>query len=87
VLVDVHNTLVNTVFKTYGSQVLKDKYLPRLAHSSVGSFCLSESASGSDAFALKTRATKSQSGGSYILSGQKMWITVILLMELRLPAV
>jgi short/branched chain acyl-CoA dehydrogenase len=41
----------------------------------VGSFCLSEPASGSDAFALKTRATKSQSGGSYTISGQKMWIT------------
>jgi len=75
VLVDVHNTIVNTVFKTYGSQMLKDKYLPRLATSSVGSFCLSEPASGSDAFALKTRATKSQSGDSYTLSGQKMWIT------------
>ncbi|KAI5809360.1 acyl-CoA dehydrogenase/oxidase [Pyronema omphalodes] len=75
VMVDVHNTLVNTVFKTYGSEALKNKYLPRLATSSVGSFCLSEPASGSDAFALKTKATKSQSGGSYTISGQKMWIT------------
>jgi len=75
VLVDVHNTLVNTIFKTYASEHLKSKFLPKLASGSVGSFCLSEPASGSDAFALKTRATKSQSGGSYTVSGQKMWIT------------
>ncbi|KAF8245002.1 acyl-CoA dehydrogenase mitochondrial precursor [Wilcoxina mikolae CBS 423.85] len=75
VLVDVHNTLVNTIFKTYGSEALKAKYLPRLASSHVGSFCLSEPESGSDAFALKTKATKSESGESYIISGQKMWIT------------
>jgi len=75
VLVDVHNTLVNTIFKTYGSEALKAKYLPRLASSHVGSFCLSEPASGSDAFALKTKATKSQSGRFYLISGQKMWIT------------
>ncbi|KAI5795621.1 acyl-CoA dehydrogenase [Geopyxis carbonaria] len=75
VLVDVHNTLVNTIFRTYASTALKEKYLPRLATEAVGSFCLSEPASGSDAFALKTRAVKSQSGGSYKLNGQKMWIT------------
>lgn len=75
VLVDVHNTLVNTAFRTYGSAALKKKFLPRLATGTVGSFCLSEPASGSDAFALLTRATKSQSGGSYKISGSKMWIT------------
>jgi short-chain 2-methylacyl-CoA dehydrogenase len=74
-MVDVHNTLVNTAFRTYGSSALKKKYLPRLATNTVGSFCLSEPASGSDAFALLTKATKSQSGGSYTISGQKMWIT------------
>lgn len=76
VLVDVHNTLVNTVFRTYGSAALKEKYLPRLATESVGSFCLSEPASGSDAFALQTKARKTESGDAYIISGQKMWITV-----------
>ncbi|KAI5846166.1 acyl-CoA dehydrogenase/oxidase [Tricharina praecox] len=75
VMVDVHNTLVNTIFKTYASEHLKSKFLPKLASGSVGSFCLSEPASGSDAFALKTRAMKSQSGGSYTITGQKMWIT------------
>jgi len=73
VLVDVHNTLVNTLFKTYGSNVLQEKYLPRLATESIGSFCLSEPASGSDAFALQTKAVKTDKG--YIINGQKMWIT------------
>ncbi|RPA97246.1 short-chain specific acyl-CoA dehydrogenase mitochondrial precursor [Choiromyces venosus 120613-1] len=75
VLVDVHNTLVNTAFRTYGSAALKEKYLPKLATGTVGSFCLSEPASGSDAFALQTKAVKSESGGSYKITGQKMWIT------------
>lgn len=75
VLVDVHNTLVNTAFRTYGSAALKKKYLPRLATGTVGSFCLSEPASGSDAFALQTKAVKSSGGGSYKITGQKMWIT------------
>ena len=74
-MVDVHNTLVNTIFNKYGSTALKEKYLPRLSTSQVGSFCLSEPSSGSDAFALKTKATKSESGNSYTISGQKMWIT------------
>ena len=67
------NTLVNTAFKTYGSQALKEKYLPQLATEKLGSFCLSEPASGSDAFALKTRAEKTADG--YKLNGSKMWVT------------
>ncbi|KJE89981.1 acyl-Coenzyme A dehydrogenase [Capsaspora owczarzaki ATCC 30864] len=51
----------------------KDKYLPRLATDMVGSFCLSEAGSGSDAFALQTKAEKK--GDDYILNGTKMWIT------------
>ncbi|BGO90709.1 hypothetical protein NBRC10512_000649 [Rhodotorula toruloides] len=72
---DVHNTLVNTVFRKYASQALKDKYLPQLSEGKLGSFCLSEPASGSDAFALKTTAKKSEDGSYYTLSGSKMWIT------------
>ncbi|GAA5854617.1 hypothetical protein JCM8547_004910 [Rhodosporidiobolus lusitaniae] len=72
---DVHNTLVNTVFRKYGSEALKDKYLPQLAEGKLGSFALSEPASGSDAFALKTTAKKSEDGSYYTLSGSKMWIT------------
>ncbi|KAH7101075.1 putative acyl-CoA dehydrogenase short-branched chain precursor [Auriculariales sp. MPI-PUGE-AT-0066] len=73
VLCDVHNTLVNTIFRTYGTKEQQDKYLPLLAESKLGSFCLSEPASGSDAFALQTRAEKS--GDHYIINGSKMWIT------------
>lgn len=73
VLCDVHNTLVNTAILKWGSQAMKKNYLPKLATETVGSFCLSEPASGSDAFALKTRATKTEDG--YRISGSKMWIT------------
>ena len=73
VLVDVHNTLVNTAILKYGTGESKRKWLPRLATDTVGSFCLSEPASGSDAFALRTRAEKK--GASYVLNGSKMWIT------------
>ncbi|KAI9660026.1 MAG: hypothetical protein M1821_001378 [Bathelium mastoideum] len=74
VMTDVHNTLVNTAILKYGSEESKKKWLPMLATDTIGSFCLSEPISGSDAFALKTRAVK-QSDGSYILNGSKMWIT------------
>lgn len=73
VLVDVHNTLVNTAVLKYGTSESKRKWLPRLASQTVGSFCLSEPASGSDAFALRTKAEKSDSG--YRINGSKMWIT------------
>ncbi|KAI0041362.1 putative acyl-CoA dehydrogenase short-branched chain precursor [Auriscalpium vulgare] len=73
VMVDVHNTLVNTVFRTYGTPEQRDKWLPQLAESKLGSFCLSEPASGSDAFALQTRAVKD--GDDWIINGSKMWIT------------
>ncbi|RKP12236.1 acyl-CoA dehydrogenase/oxidase, partial [Piptocephalis cylindrospora] len=71
---DVQNTLVNTLIRKVGSQELQSKYLPRLATDTVGCFCLSEAGSGSDAFALQTRAAK-QGDGSYVLDGSKMWIT------------
>ncbi|KAJ2402632.1 hypothetical protein GGI23_000582 [Coemansia sp. RSA 2559] len=73
VLCDVHNTLVNTVFRQYGSDHLKQKYLPLLATEKLGCFCLSEAVSGSDAFALQTRAELK--GDHYLLNGSKMWIT------------
>jgi len=73
VMVDVHNTLVNTAVIKWGSQALKKKYLPKLATNTVGSFCLSEPVSGSDAFALKTKATETTDG--YVITGSKMWIT------------
>ncbi|KAI2606698.1 short-chain specific acyl-CoA dehydrogenase [Hypoxylon sp. NC1633] len=73
VMVDVHNTLVNTAILKWGSTDIKKRFLPALATNTVGSFCLSEPASGSDAFALKTRATETADG--FRISGSKMWIT------------
>lgn len=73
VMVDVHNTLVNTAIIKYASEESKRKWLPMLATNTVGSFCLSEPVSGSDAFALQTKAVKTDSG--YKLNGSKMWIT------------
>ncbi|KAI1469967.1 short-chain specific acyl-CoA dehydrogenase [Daldinia caldariorum] len=73
VMVDVHNTLVNTAILKWGSNNIKKRFLPALATNTVGSFCLSEPVSGSDAFALATRATETADG--YRISGSKMWIT------------
>lgn len=73
VLVDVHNTLCNTAVIKYGSEAMKKKWLPRLATDTVASFCLSEPVSGSDAFALATKATETADG--FTISGSKMWIT------------
>ncbi|XP_071946921.1 short/branched chain specific acyl-CoA dehydrogenase, mitochondrial-like [Antedon mediterranea] len=73
-LCDVHNTVVTTMFNHFASHEQKLKYLPRLATDMVGSFCLSEPESGSDAFALKTTA-KLEGSDHYIINGSKMWIT------------
>eukprot|EP01047_Picozoa_sp_COSAG01_P097359 COSAG01_NODE_27701_length_679_cov_0.815517_1_plen_163_part_00 len=61
-LVDVHSTVVNNTIKFWASEELQARYLPRLAADTVGSFCLSEPGSGSDAFALTTRAELSADG-------------------------
>ena len=73
VLVDVQNTLVNNAFLRWGSEDLKAKYLPTLTTEKVGAYALSEAGSGSDAFALATRAAKAD--GGYRLTGRKLWIT------------
>ena len=73
VLVDVQNTLVINALLKWASASLKQQYLPRLADGTVGAYALSEAGSGSDAFALSTRA--SETGDSFILSGRKLWIT------------
>lgn len=74
-MVDVHNTLVVNALRFWGSEFLKNKYLPRLATDSIGAFCLSEAQSGSDAFALRTSATLSEDGSYYTLNGTKLWIS------------
>ena len=73
VLVDVQNTLCLNALLRWATDEQKSRYLPRLAADTVGAYALSEAASGSDAFALETRAVRS--GGDYILNGQKLWIT------------
>jgi alkylation response protein AidB-like acyl-CoA dehydrogenase len=73
VLVDVQNTLCINALVRWASTEQKTKYLPRLASDTVGAYALSEASSGSDAFALQTRAVKR--GDDYILNGQKLWIT------------
>ncbi len=60
----------------YGSEELKQKYLPRIASGELlTAYCLTEPGAGSDANSGRTRATLSEDGKYYILNGQKMWIT------------
>ena len=73
VFVDVHNTLVTNAMMRWASDEQKKKYLPQMATSRVGAYALSEAGSGSDAFALKTRAV--DKGDHFNLNGQKLWIT------------
>ena len=73
VLVDVQNTLMNNIFKKWANEDQKKKYFPMLAAEKVGSYCLTEADSGSDAFALRTKAT--QDGDDYIIDGKKIFIT------------
>ena len=73
VLVDVQNTLVINAVLRFGHEEIKRRWLPALASGTVGAYALSEAGSGSDAFALTTRAT--EDGDAYVLSGRKLWIT------------
>ncbi|XP_043519641.1 short/branched chain specific acyl-CoA dehydrogenase, mitochondrial [Frieseomelitta varia] len=72
-LVDIHNTLVNSLITKVATEEQKAKYLPRLTGQHAGSFCLTEPGSGSDAFSLKTEAKKD--GAEYVINGTKMWIS------------
>jgi len=73
VLVDVQNTLVINALMRWGSEDVKRRYLPKLAASAIGAYALSEAGSGSDAFALATRAT--ERGEEWTITGRKLWIT------------
>ncbi|RSL17714.1 butyryl-CoA dehydrogenase/short/branched chain acyl-CoA dehydrogenase [Edaphobacter aggregans] len=73
VLVDVQNTLCINALVRWANEEQKQKYLTRLATDTIGAYALSEAASGSDAFALQTRAVRR--GDDYVLNGQKLWIT------------
>lgn len=73
VIVDVQNTIANNILLRWGNAEQKRRYLPRLAADTVASFALSEAGSGSDAFALATRAVRE--GDSFRITGRKLWIT------------
>lgn len=73
ILVDLQNTLVNSLLLKLATKEQKEKYLPQLATKMVGSFCLTEPSAGSDAFGLRT--TAKQDGSDYIINGSKMWIS------------
>src|SRR5881628_2754552 len=73
VIVDVQNTLVNNALLRWANEEQKKRYLPRMASDTCGAYALSEAGSGSDAFALQTRAELK--GSDYVLNGRKLWIT------------
>src|SRR5664279_5574771 len=73
VIVDVQNTICNNALLRWATPEQKAKYLPRLAENTVASYALSEAGSGSDAFAMATRAE--DAGDHFLLNGRKLWIT------------
>lgn len=73
VMVDVQNTLVINALLRWGTPEQHQRLLPRLASSTIGAYALSEAGSGSDAFALQTRARQTDAG--YVINGRKLWIT------------
>src|SRR5579872_3949000 len=73
VIVDVQNTICNNALIRWATPEQKAKYLPRLAENMVASYALSEAGSGSDAFAMATRAE--DHGDHFLLTGRKLWIT------------
>ncbi len=73
VIVDVQNTLVNNALLRWTTEDQKKRYLPRMIADTCGAYALSEAGSGSDAFALQTKAELK--GSDYVLNGRKLWIT------------
>ena len=73
VIVDVQNTLVNNALLRWATPDQKKRYLSRMAADMCGAYALSEAGSGSDAFALQTKAELK--GNDYVLNGRKLWIT------------
>ena len=73
VIVDVQNTICNNAVMRWATAGQKARYLPRLAADTVASYALSEAGSGSDAFAMATRAE--DCGDHFLLNGRKLWIT------------
>src|ERR1700751_477371 len=73
VIVEVQNTLVNNALLRWTTEDQRKRYLPRMVADTVGAYALSEAGSGSDAFALQTKAELK--GSDFVLNGRKLWIT------------
>jgi alkylation response protein AidB-like acyl-CoA dehydrogenase len=73
VIVDVQNTLFGNAVLRWANEDQKKRYLPRLTTDMLGAYALSEAGSGSDAFALQTKAELK--GNEFVLNGRKLWIT------------
>ena len=73
VVVDVQNTLVANALLRWTDAAQKQRFLPRLCRDTICSYALSEAGSGSDAFAMKTRAERAE--GGFVINGRKLWIT------------
>src|SRR5450755_1581007 len=73
VIVDVQNTLVANAILRWATEEQKKRYLPKMVADTVGAYALSEAGSGSDAFALQTKAEFK--GSDFVLNGRKLWIT------------
>lgn len=72
-MVDIHNTIITNCLRNWASEEMKAEWLPQLSSNTLGSFCLSEAGSGSDAFALRTVARRD--GSDFLLTGEKCWIS------------
>lgn len=73
ILVDVQNTLVANPLRAAATPEQQKRWFPRLCQDTIGAYALSEASSGSDAFALQTRAVEAK--GGWTLNGRKLWIT------------
>ena len=71
------HTVIGTLPIVYfGTDEQKERYLPRLATGElIGAYALTEPTAGSDALAARTRATLTQDGRAYLLTGTKQFIT------------
>ena len=75
VIVDVQNTLFGNAILRWATEDQKKRYLPKLTTDTLGAYALSEAGSGSDAFALQTKAELKGNGNEFVLNGRKLWIT------------
>ena len=76
VLLSAHQSIgVPQPLKQFGTDEQKSKYLPRLAGGEISAFALTEPGVGSDPSSLQTTATRSEDGTSWLINGEKLWIT------------